>query len=69
MNGISGSSSYGGYAYGNSMMPSELDGVQSGSGSRSASERAEEVAELTFQESLKSKMISGLYAAAKEIRS
>jgi hypothetical protein len=37
--------------------------------SRSASDRAEAVAEKTFQESLKAKMISGLYAAAKEIRS
>ena len=45
-------------------------GTGAGSGgSTSASDRAEAVAEQTFQESLKAKMISGLYAAAKEIRS
>ncbi len=41
----------------------------SGGGAGSASARSEAVAEATFQESLKAKMISGLYAAAKEIRS
>lgn len=41
----------------------------SGGGSGSASDRSAAVAEATFQESLKARMISGLYAAAKEIRS
>lgn len=51
----------------NNMVQSPTGGV--GKDAISASDRSEEVAEATFQESLKAKMISGLYAAAKEIRS
>lgn len=51
----------------NNMLQSPTGGLDKGAGS--ASDRSEEVAEVTFQESLKARMISGLYAAAKEIRS
>jgi hypothetical protein len=53
----------------NSMAQSPSGSGGGGGGAGSASDRAEAVAEATFQESLKAKMISGLYAAAKEIRS
>lgn len=43
--------------------------IGGGGSAGSASNRAAAVAEATFKESLKAKMISGLYAAAKEIRS
>lgn len=70
MAGISGSNSYGSNAYNNASMLGDADGVAGGGGGAgSASDRAAAVAEATFQESLKAKMITGLYAAAKEIRS
>jgi len=38
-------------------------------GSSSAAARAEAVAEKTFAETMKARLIAGLYTAAKEIRS
>jgi hypothetical protein len=79
MSNIPSNSPYGANSYSNDQLlrgagradsgGGDLSGGLSGGGSGSASARAAAVAETTFQETLKAKMISGLYAAAKEIRS
>lgn len=51
----------------NNMLQSPSGGIDKGASS--ANDRSEEIAEATFQESLRARLISGLYAAAKEIRS